>query len=280
MHPLASAFPAPLVLPAGFALPPLPYLLALALALAGVALGLWRRDPAFDGRHVLALVPWMCVGAAGHVLYATGALPSVLVPLFGAPAAYLTTGAVAGATWLAALSTDRDDSALLAGVGVVALVPTVGGVLGYGVANGTLSPVLPGVGLVAGALLGLVTGLLLYRLGDDVAVAGAAGLLAVVAHGVDGVTTAVGVDLLGFGERTPASRLILEFAADLPTAATLGAGWLFVLVKLGVACVVVAAVAPTVREEPRYGYALLAVVTAVGLGPGVHNALLFAVTSV
>jgi uncharacterized membrane protein len=98
-----------------------------------------------------------------------------------------------------------------------------------------------------------------------------------MAHGVDGVTTAVGVDLLGFGERTPLSALILEAAAALPTAATLGTGWLFVLVKLTVAAVAVAAVAPTVAETDREGYALLAVVVAVGLGPGVHNALLFAV---
>ncbi|MFC7069319.1 DUF63 family protein [Halobaculum lipolyticum] len=279
MHPLSPAFPTPLVLPAGFGLPPLPYLLALALALAGVAFGLRRRDPAFGGRHVLALVPWMCVGAAGHVLYALGTLPPALVPLFGTPSAYLTTAAVAGAAWLAALATDRDDAALLASVGVVALAPTVGAVLAYGLTNGTLAPALPAAGVVGGALLGLAAGALLFRVDGGAGVAGAAGLLAVVAHGVDGVTTAVGVDLLGFGERTPASRLILEFAADLPTADALGAGWLFVAVKLAVACVVVAAVAPTVREEPRYGYALLALVTAVGLGPGVHNALLFAVSA-
>ena len=279
MHSLAPASPSPLVLPAGFGLPPLPYLLALAAALAGVAFGLRRRDPAFGPRHVLALVPWMCVGAAGHVLYALGTLPPALVPLFGTPSAYLTTAAVAGATWLAALASGRDDARLLAGVGVVALLPTVGGVLDYGLSNGTLSPVLPGAGLVVGSLVGLGAGALLYRVDEGAAVGGAAGLLAVVAHGVDGVTTAVGVDLLGFGERTPASRVILEFAADLPTAAALGAGWLFVVVKLAVACVVVAAVAPSVRGEPRYGYALLALVTAVGLGPGVHNALLFAVSA-
>ncbi|GAA0192078.1 DUF63 family protein [Halobacterium noricense] len=265
------------VLPAGFGLPPLPYLLALAAALVGVAVGVRRRDPDFGGRHVLALVPWMCVGAAGHVLYGLGALPPALAPLFGTPSAYLTTAGVAGAVWLATLRIDADDARALAVAGAVALLPAVGGVVAHGVANGTLSPVLPAAGLVGGAALGVAVGALLYRLREDAAVAGRAGLLAVAAHGVDGVTTAVGVDLLGFGERTPASRLILEFAAGLPTAEALGAGWLFVLVKLAVAAVVVLAVAPTVREEPRYGYALLALVTAVGLGPGVHNALLFAV---
>ncbi|MFB6176826.1 MAG: DUF63 family protein, partial [Halobaculum sp.] len=119
---------------------------------------------------------------------------------------------------------------------------------------------------------------LLGRVYDDVAVTGRAAVLAVVAHGVDGVTTAVGFDLIGFEERTPLSAAILHFAADLPTADLLGAGWLFVLVKLGIASVAVAAIAPTVREAEREGFVLLTLVTAVGLGPGVHNALLFAVS--
>ncbi len=182
-----------------------------------------------------------------------------------------------GGVWVAARSVARDDALALGVAGALALVPFLGGVARYGIANGTLSPGLPAAGLVAGAALGVAVGAILYRVRDGAAVAGRAGLLAVAAHGVDGVTTAVGIDLLGFGERTPASRLIIEFAAGLPTAELLGAGWLFVLVKLAVACVVVLALAPTVREEPRYGHALLALVTAVGLGPGVHNALLFAV---
>ncbi|UIP00863.1 DUF63 family protein [Halobaculum sp. CBA1158] len=268
------------LLPAGFGLPPLPYLLALAITLAAVGLALRRADPDFGERHVLALVPWMCVGAAGHVLFGLGALPAAVMPLFGTPSAYLTTAAAAGAVWLAARSTDGDDALALGIAGGLALVPAIAGVVGYGLSNGTLSPALPTAGLVGGAALGVGTGALLYRLRESARIAGRVGLLAVAAHAVDGVTTAVGIDLLGFGERTPASRLIIEFAAGLPTAEALGAGWLFVLVKLAVACLVVVAVAPTVREEPRYGHALLALVTAVGLGPGVHNALLFAVETV
>ncbi|WP_277553543.1 DUF63 family protein [Halobaculum limi] len=279
MHALADSVVLGQLLPSGFGLPPLPYLLALVAALAGVAVCLHRRDPPFGSAHVFALVPWMCVGAAGHVLYVLDVLPAAVNPLFGTPAAYLTTVAVAGAVWLAALASGRDDAPILGVAGVVALVPAAGGVLAVGATDGTFAPALPAAGLVGGALLGVGVGLLLYRGSDEAAVAGRAGLLAVAAHGVDGVTTAVGVDLLGFGERTPASRVIIEFAADLPTAEVLGAGWLFVLVKLAVAAVVVLAVAPTVRDEPRYGYALLAIITAVGLGPGVHNALLFAVAA-
>ena len=107
--------------------------------------------------------------------------------------------------------------------------------------------------------------------------AGGVGALAVVAHALDGVSTAVGVDVLGFGERTPLSRVIIETAAALPTAEVLGAGWLFVVVKLAVACVVVVLLADLVEEDPREGSLLLGFVAAVGLGPGAHNLLLFAI---
>ncbi|ESP87836.1 DUF63 family protein [Candidatus Halobonum tyrrellensis] len=276
------------VLPEGFALPPLGYLLVLAVALAAVGYVLRARDPPFGERHVLALVPWMCVGAGGHVLYVLGALPTPLRPLFGTPSAYLTTAALAGGVWLAALSVGGDsvgseaghgsgDARTLAVVGTVALAVVLAGVAAYGAGRGTFAPALPGLGLLGGAALGVVAARLLFAAYDPAAVTGTAGALAVAAHGVDGLTTAVGVDLLGYGERTPLSRLIIEFAAGLPTEPTLGAGWLFVLVKLAVACVVVAVIAPAAEEAPREGNALLALVTAVGLGPGVHNALLFAV---
>jgi uncharacterized membrane protein len=98
-------------------------------------------------------------------------------------------------------------------------------------------------------------------------------------HGLDGVSTAIGVDILGFGERTPASRVILDIAAELPTADTLGVGWLFLVVKLGVAAAVVALFVELVEEDPRQGYLLLALVAALGLGPGVHNLLLYAVAA-
>jgi len=88
----------------------------------------------------------------------------------------------------------------------------------------------------------------------------------------------VGVDVLGFGERTPASRLIIEFADRLPTAEALGSGWLFVVVKLVLVGGVVVLFADYIEDEPTEGYLLLGFIAAVGLGPGVHNLLLFAVT--
>jgi uncharacterized membrane protein len=265
------------ILPEGFALPPFPYLLAFVVLGGAVGYGLVSRDPDFRAVHVLALVPWMIAGAAGHVLYVLDTVPSSFRPLFGTPSVYVTAAILAGAVWLTALATDRPVPRELAATGSLFALLSVGGVLGEGLARGTFAPLLPTLGLVGGGALGWIVVRLLQQYSEDVTLAGRAATLAVVAHGVDGVTTAVGIDLLGFGERTPLSALIIEFAAGLPTADALGSGWLFVIVKLLIAGLAVAAIAPTVRDAEREGYALLTLVTAVGLGPGVHNALLFTV---
>lgn len=264
------------LLPEGFALPPLPYLVVLVVGALGVGAVLYRRRPPVTARHVLATTPWIVAGAAAHVSFVTGWAPEVVRPLLGTPAVYVSVGILAGAVWLVSL--DRADvPRTLASVGVVPASVAVAVVVANGVATGGFAPAIPVLGLVAGGSLGLIVARVVRSVSDDVAVAGRAATLAVVAHGIDGVTTAVGVDLLGFGERTPLSRAVIEFAASLPVADVIGAGWLFVLVKLVVAGVAVAAIAPAARETPREGYGLLTVVAAVGLGPGVHNALLFAV---
>ena len=72
--------------------------------------------------------------------------------------------------------------------------------------------------------------------------------------------------------------MILHAAETLPTAELLGVGWLFVVVKIVVASIVVVLFREYVADEPAEGYTLLGFIAAVGLGPGVHNLLLFAIT--
>jgi uncharacterized membrane protein len=268
------------LLPAGFSLPSLPYLLVLAVGLGGVGVAVRRRGPGFDGRHVVAVVPWILTGAAVHALYVVGALPAVVEPFGGTPAVYATLAVVAGAVWVAA------DAAVdparvprvLGGVGVAVVLPAAAATLAVGVARGTFAPAWPAAALVGGLAVGVAAWRLLVRLVPRAAVVGRAGVVAVVGHALDGVSTAVGVDVLGFGERTPLSRVIIEAAAALPTAGVVGSGWLFVLVKLVVVSVVVVLFADLMEEEPREGALLLGVVAAVGLGPGTHNLLLFAIS--
>ncbi|MFB6361420.1 MAG: DUF63 family protein [Halobacteriales archaeon] len=267
------------LLPAGFALPPLPYLLGLLAIGGGIAVGLWRRQPAVSTATVLGLVPWMAIGSALHALYVLEAAPPVVAPLLGTPAVYATGFIALGAVWLAADSQAPDAVTVarqlgLIGGGVFAL--TVGAVL---LSGDRPTLVWPLAGLISTALIVAAAWELLKRAAPEVAVTGGPGALVLFGHGLDGVSTAIGVDLLRFGERTPASRVILDIAAGLPTAETLGVGWLFVVVKLGVAAVVVALFVELVEENPRQGYLLLALVAALGLGPGVHNLLLYAVAA-
>ncbi|MGM0590490.1 MAG: DUF63 family protein [Halobacteriota archaeon] len=265
------------ILPEGFALPPLPHLAFLLVGLVVVAIGFARRRPPVTEQSIVALVPWMVAGSALHVLFVIDALATGLRPFAGTPAVYVTVAIVAGVVWLVADWSPVDTSRTMLTVGAfVALLP-VGAAVAPGAAAGTLNVGWPLAGLALALLLGWVTWTLLERFVPEVRVTGTIGALAIFAHALDGVSTAVGVDVLGFGERTPLSRFIMEFAAGLPTASLLGVGWLFVLVKIVLISAVVFALAGYVREEPSEGRALLGLVAAVGLGPGVHNLLLFTV---
>jgi len=57
----------------------------------------------------------------------------------------------------------------------------------------------------------------------------------------------------------------------------IGAGWLFLLIKLLLAVFVVVAFTGYVEDDPEEGRFVLTVVAGLGLGPGAHNMLLFTV---
>jgi len=264
------------VLPSGLSVPDPAYLavlLAVALVLAG-ALLMYR--PAVTQRLVVAFTPWMVVGAALHALYQLSAVPPLLSPLFGAPTVYLTTFLAAGLVWATLLALDADAVSLgLAGVGSALALGASAYVLLAGASRGTLSPWLPALGVVVSVAVAGGALAVLNRLRPSVVErTGSLGAVVVVGHALDGISTAIGVDLLGAGERSPIPRLIMDVAGTLPTP--FGRGWLFVLVKLAIAVGVLALFADFVEEEPAQGNATLGLVAAVGLGPGAHNILLFA----
>ena len=269
------------LLPEGFSLPPWPYLLGLLVAAAAVGYGLYRRRPAVTARHVLGLAPWMVVGSCLHVLYVIEGLPPVVEPLAGTAAVYLTVAVLAGGIWLAALSIRPPEQLpmILGATGGLALVPVVAAALTVGAGRGTLTLFWPAVGLVATLPATALVWEALRRLRPEAAATtGWVGMLALFGHVLDAISTTVGVDILGFGERTPLSRWIMEFAGELPTAELLGTGWLFIIVKVVLVGGVVVLFTDYIEEAPAEGYLLLGFIAAVGLGPGAHNLLLFAVT--
>lgn len=277
-----AVLPATLVdlpfLPAGTTLPPLPYLLVVLVAGGGVAVALRHSRPTVTAAHVLALTPWVVLGSALHVLYVVGALPDLLAPLGGSPTVYLTVGTLAGAAWLAAGSTVADGRVpvVVAAAGTLLVAPAVAAALGTGVSGSGAS--WSAVAVLSSAPIAALVWRTLGRLEPGTAVTGGVGALAVYGHALDGVSTAIGVTQLGFGERSPLSRVILELGG-VPSVPVLGEGWLFLLVKLAVASAVVSLFVPYVRDEPAEGLLLLGFVAAVGLGPAAHNLLLFTVTA-
>lgn len=270
------------MVPDGFVVPPLLYLVVVLAVTGAVAVLLLALRPPVTRGTVVALVPWIVVGSSLHVLYVLDAISGVTRPLFGTPTVYLTTFAVAGGCWagLTAIGVGQKAERRIAvrlggiGTGVALVLVTFVGLIGL--RSGGLDLATTLIVAVATVVIWIVAwfGLSLTYT-TAVAKTGIVGSLVVLGHVLDGVTTAIGVDLLGVGERSPLPRLIMEQAGRLPWSDVVGVGWAFVGVKVVLAVVIVALMADYVEESPAEGRLLLAGLAAVGLGPGVHNLLLF-----
>lgn len=137
----------------------------------------------------------------------------------------------------------------------------------------------PAVVLVATLLTSGVVWHLLRRYRPSLTAAGPLGAFVVFGQTLDALSTLVGIDVLAFTERVPASRAIIEFTAGLPVASVLGSGWLFALVKLALAVALVALVRPELDDSPVQARVLLAVAGVVGFVPGASNLLRFLIYS-
>ncbi|RQG92235.1 DUF63 family protein [Natrarchaeobius chitinivorans] len=270
-----------MVLPEGFVLPPWYLLVPLLAVLFGVVALLWSLEPPVTDRTVLAFAPWMMVGSTLHVFYRLEMYPDAISVLFATPSVYLVTAALAGVVWIVGIflyeaGLRRSSERLLGGIGAVVFVSAVSLLVARAVGSGTFRP----LWLIAIVVLSVVvTALAWFGLGlwftDVAATTGATGALVVFGHTLDGISTAVGYDLLGAHEEVPASRLILEAGEALPTAEYIGAGWLFVAVKVALALVILGLFREYVEVDPAQARIVLAFIAAIGLGPGVHNVLLF-----
>lgn len=275
------------LLPSGLVVPPLPHLIALVVAAATLASFLATLAPDVEQRHVFAFTPWMAAGASAHVFYqlepAIDVYPTWAEPLFSAPIVYVTTFVALGTVWTvlafgSSVNPDEDDNvAMFLGLlGTAALL----GLFGFAAWRDALVGIQPFWSAVALAItVPLTVGIyfvIAYTATSVVARTKLLGGLVVFAHALDGITTAVGVDILGTGERSPLPETIMELAGQLPVADTIGVGWLFVLVKLAIAIAIVVAFAEYLEAEPVRGNLAFTAIVALGLGPAVNNLLLFA----
>lgn len=277
-----------------FAVPPLLYLAVLGSITAILIALLYAIRPPLTQRTVIAMVPWVVSGAALHVFYQIGDMqgvslyPSWAAPLFAAPTVYATTFVGMGVVWLVAGMLGSRSSALtrnsastyLGGIGLGISLPLMALLAWQGLdpATGTTQIVFPLLGLIASLVAAFVVymGLGAWRT-YIIAETRYVGWLVLFAHLFDGITTTIGVDVIGTAERSFLPRRIIEFAGDLPTAPYIGSGWLFVIVKLLVALLVIVLFAEYIDEYPQRGNLFFAVVAFVGLGPALNNFFLFMV---
>lgn len=273
-----------------FVFPPLLHSAALVVGTAIVLAILFVLRPPVTQRTVLAFVPWIVVGGTLHVFYQLGDIfqvqiyPSEVAPLFSAPAVYLTTFIGMGTIWIASAMIVPQDKLgskvpqFLGVIGIGVAAPLVGLVFWQGLDPeiAPMEPVWPIFGLVISMV---ATGIVYFLIGawrtHIIARARYVGALVIFAHLFDAITTAIGVDVMGAGERSAVPRAILDFAADLPTADALGTGWLFILIKIFLASAIVIYFAEDLKEHETQTNLLFAFVMALGLGPAVHNFFLF-----
>lgn len=276
-----------MVLPSGLVIPPLPYLVTLVGATLLIGALLVAIEPPVDQRTVLALVPWIGLGGLLHAL----SLPTItlysprVAPLFRAPAVYLTTFIATGLVWITlsmiGVRRGSDDTISrnlgLVGTGILTVMLVL--TLITALRSGLLAVIWPTVAFIGSLVVAAVVVLIIALWRTPVMIrARYAGPAVIFAHVFDGLSTAIGKDVLGVGERSPIPRMIMEFASTLPTASTLGTGWLFLLVKIVVASAVVVLMHEYLEEEPVEGSLIMAVIVAVGLGPAMNNFVLFLFT--
>lgn len=273
-----------------FVIPSLTHSISLLVGTAVLLSLLYASRPPVTQRIALSFVPWIVSGGALHVFYRLGEqtgrqiYPDTIEPLFSAPAVYLTTFLGMGIIWTVSamiVPRERQDSRVpqyLGATGIGVMTPLVGLVIWQGLdpAIAPMKPVEPILGLIAAFVLTFVVYFLIGAWRTYViAQARYVGALVIFAHLFDGVTTAIGVDLLDAGERSALPKMIMDFAAGLPTAEFIGTGWLFVVVKLLLASGIVIVFSDYVTEEPTRGNLFFVIVAAVGLGPAAHNFFMF-----
>ncbi|WP_435063888.1 DUF63 family protein [Halobaculum sp. EA56] len=263
------------------------YVAILLVALAGVVLLLRRLDIARSTDFFLALVPFFVFGGALRVVEdADNAMADTLLPypwdtLLISPIIYftvfgLTLAAVVAAVWLDRRGAIDGIERPILGVGIALNVLTVGFLAALALEPGnpvTFYPQVIGVILVATAVATAGTWYATRAAIPWVhSGTGAAGVVVIAAHALDGVANVVGLDYmvaLGAGPNLVPKHPVNQFIVD-----TAGAAWPFLVVKLVAAVLVLAIFEEELfAESPRYAVLLLIAVTAVGMGPGTRDML-------
>ncbi|PHQ46302.1 hypothetical protein DJ68_08095, partial [Halorubrum sp. C3] len=278
------------------------YVVILLAMLIGVVFLLRRLDIATELRFFFALFPFMLFGGAMRTVEDAGvaATDAGVEPLISFPASavlispfiYFTVFLFTLACVLAAYGLERrgvvDDYARpLFGSGAAGLALAVG-YLSYLAATTGYVTFYPQV-LVPTLVIATVAtagtwAIATRRISTIRQGTGAAGIVIIWGHAIDGVANVIGLNwmpaLTGTANLVPkhvVNALIVDWTGRLlpdSILAVTGDAWPFLLVKLAAATFVVWVFNGEMFEEsPRYTLLLLITVLAVGLGPGTRDML-------
>lgn len=276
-----------LVLPDGFVLPPWPQFVTLVVLLVGVTALLWALKPKISDWTVLAATPWIALGGILHALHQepgqVAEIPAWLDSFFGSPAVYATVAVLGGVVWIAstikaAMSDGLADRPLgVIGTGFVVMIAVL--ITFQAFDADVLNPLWPAIILLISTLTtALLWVVISLTFTETAAYTRKTGAVVLFAHVLDAISTWVGHDVLGYPERTPLSRALIAVGEQLPIPEVVGPTIVFVIVKIALVIGILLLFREWTREEPQQARIVLLFVAAVGLGPGVHNVMLFAIT--
>jgi uncharacterized membrane protein len=278
------------------------YVVILLAMLIGVVFLLRRLDIATELRFFYALFPFMLFGGAMRTVEDAGvaATDAGVEPLIAFPASavlispfiYFTVFLFTLACVLAAYGLERrgvvDDYARpLFASGVAGLSLAVGYLSYLAATTGyvTFYPqvLVPTLVIATAAAVG-TWALATREISTIRQGTGAAGIVIIWGHAIDGVANVIGLNwmpaLTGTQNLVPkhvVNALIVDWTGRLlpePIVSVTGDAWPFLLVKLAAATFVVWVFNGEMYEEsPRYTLLLLITVLAVGLGPGTRDML-------
>ena len=254
------------------------------LAVLGVAsvivwVLLYREKPQIKPGTVFAIVPWTVLAASLLIYSSFSEFPEYARPLATPLTITIATLFLFGFFYLlfdqlAAMNGSQsslDYYIGAMGVGTALILVLIIIMLGgFSLADLLWLTVIP----IISGMLATMAIILFTMLSPDVAAyTGIVGWLAVTAHVMEAITTAVRLEIFGPEAHTIITRSLAELSNNIPILATVPFGWEYVVLRLLIAVILVAVIAPVVRNSPRRGYVALGIFTILGVYPAAYDIL-------
>jgi Predicted membrane protein len=156
----------------------------------------------------------MALGAALHVQYVLSALPPAIRPLAGTPAVYAIVTIAAIGTWVSLdlLVTSAYIAQILAGVGAVAALIAIAGVIAINPTSLRVTVSIIGIGV--SVILSGGVWVMLTRIVPKTQLTAPMGTFAVFGHTLDGVSTTLALTCLDSENEHHCQRLSLNLLLD------------------------------------------------------------------